>query len=752
MKRRPARASFRRSYCPVVEPLESRLLMANLAPIVHDDSYVAREGRTLTVVAADGVLANDVDPEKGRLTVKVVSDPEHGTIRLRPNGAFEYFHDGSAALTDQVQYQATDVHGATDTGTIDFTIRPVNDAPVAASDVYLVTTRKLTVAANEGLLVNDRDAEHDSLKARLVDNPGHGRVILKTNGSFIYAPDAGFQGTDHFTYRVNDGRTNSKIVRVNLVGPVQVADDADLRFLLVGQWVHHSLIGIQQGGRYRQAGNGTHQAIWTLDVVPGLYRVSATWSESANRATNAPFTISDGTTVRSTVRINQELRPNDFRDRSAKWKDLGDPVFVDGHTLVVRLTNDADQYVVADAIRIERLASPPIVRASGSSGQTFVTKDGKQGTWGTEVRHHYATDPPFNATGTLLWLENRGKGSALHGVVLDVSKANEIFTALDLPAGQSRWDPRPTHAYERIVVTGKKIVWVDVRTRQTVRSWNLPFARNDLTGKGNPSADGAYIPLLGDGKHAYILNIATGKSGPPIDLTKDCGLADCDPTSLRYSPNGKHLLVGYAGSNWRLLDVNRSTLKIAVHAMPGFPANCPDCSDGKASRGFLAPKLGHPDFVLGAHGETYVVGQSRTWRGKAVAGVDALSKDGRLGSVLALNVATHAYFSPTAYEVNGVREGFAHHISGKAYDRPGWVYVTYLGAPSEAGKRFAGEIVAIELTTGKVERLGTHRSTSQGCYRCEPHAVPSRDGRHVVFASTWGQDQTEVNAYVIAAD
>ena len=36
-----------------------------------------------------------------------------------------------------------------------------------------------------------------------------------------------------------------------------------------------------------------------------------------------------------------------------------------------------------------------------------------------------------------------------------------------------------------------------------------------------------------------------------------------------------------------------------------------------------------------------------------------------------------------------------------------------------------------------VERLAHKHSAISGCYRCESHAVPSRDGRRVMFASNW---------------
>ena len=43
----------------------------------------------------------------------------------------------------------------------------------------------------------------------MVTNASHGTVTLNANGSFTYAPTAGFTGTDSFTYNANDGTLKS---------------------------------------------------------------------------------------------------------------------------------------------------------------------------------------------------------------------------------------------------------------------------------------------------------------------------------------------------------------------------------------------------------------------------------------------------------------------------------------------------------------------------------------------------------------
>ncbi|MCA9076337.1 MAG: hypothetical protein KDA93_15005 [Planctomycetaceae bacterium] len=96
-------------------------------------------------------------------------------------------------------------------------------------------------------------------------------------------------------------------------------------------------------------------ARWTfIDRAPGRYRVTAICTSHASRATDAPFTLFNGGTLVGTVDVNQQLAPNDFLDGGINREDLM-TVNVTGDTLVVKLSNNANGYVMADAIRIERI-------------------------------------------------------------------------------------------------------------------------------------------------------------------------------------------------------------------------------------------------------------------------------------------------------------------------------------------------------------------------------------------------------------
>ncbi len=91
-----------------------------------------------------------------------------------------------------------------------------NVAPVANADTYTTGfNAPLTVAAS-GVLGNDADANGDALTAAVVAGPAHGSLTLSGNGSFVYAPTAGYIGFDAWTYRASDGVDSSGVATVTI--------------------------------------------------------------------------------------------------------------------------------------------------------------------------------------------------------------------------------------------------------------------------------------------------------------------------------------------------------------------------------------------------------------------------------------------------------------------------------------------------------------------------------------------------------
>jgi hypothetical protein len=123
-----------------------------------------------------------------------------------------------------------------------------------------------------------------------------------------------------------------------------IVDNPNATF--VGYWGTSPSGGYNGDYRWNSAGTGAHTATFTPNLVAGAsYSVSAWWKASPNRATDSPYTIYyDGGS--ETVDVNQEINGN-------QWNLLGTYSFVAGQSGYVVLSDDADQYVIADAVKFE---------------------------------------------------------------------------------------------------------------------------------------------------------------------------------------------------------------------------------------------------------------------------------------------------------------------------------------------------------------------------------------------------------------
>jgi VCBS repeat-containing protein len=101
----------------------------------------------------------------------------------------------------------------------DLTVDAVNDAPVANDDAYPTNEdTPLTVTA-PGVLANDTDVDTPpaSLTAVLVAGPSNAlSFTLNADGSFSYTPINNFSGADSFTYKANDGTSDSNVATVTI--------------------------------------------------------------------------------------------------------------------------------------------------------------------------------------------------------------------------------------------------------------------------------------------------------------------------------------------------------------------------------------------------------------------------------------------------------------------------------------------------------------------------------------------------------
>ena len=179
-----------------------------------NDTYGTPPGTPLQVAAAAGVLANDFGSP---LTAVLVSTVSHGVLLLDGGGGFFYLANIGFTGNDSFTYQVVSGGVTSNVATVTIAVNSVNDPPAAVADSYATDEgTTLNVAAGNGVLRNDSDAERSALTAVLATAASSGTVTLNADGSFSYVPAAAFFGTVTFAYEADDGAARSAATTVTI--------------------------------------------------------------------------------------------------------------------------------------------------------------------------------------------------------------------------------------------------------------------------------------------------------------------------------------------------------------------------------------------------------------------------------------------------------------------------------------------------------------------------------------------------------
>ncbi|MEN8178484.1 MAG: Ig-like domain-containing protein, partial [Pseudomonadota bacterium] len=285
---------------------------------VANDGFVDSNEATVNINVTQGNLLPVADaggPYEGTAGVELTFD---GTGSNDPDGTIVSYlwtfgdggtgtgptptHTYANAEIYTVTLEVTDDSGATDTAATVATIAPPpNVVPVAVDDSYSMLQDSALNILAPGVLGNDSDADGDPLTAALDSGPSNGAVNLNADGSFDYTPDAGFSGTDSFTYVASDGEDNSNIATVTIsvdtvnyapnVGSVADQSDAEESTVSLaviaddpnGDALTYSATGLPPNLTIN-AGSGVISGVISLDAVnhPDLsasYAVTVTVSD-----------------------------------------------------------------------------------------------------------------------------------------------------------------------------------------------------------------------------------------------------------------------------------------------------------------------------------------------------------------------------------------------------------------------------------------------------------------------------------------
>ncbi|OFZ66614.1 MAG: hypothetical protein A2V79_06080 [Betaproteobacteria bacterium RBG_16_56_24] len=378
----------------------SRLTLSDIRvsglPQLHDDVATLAEDNLLSFdpfAQADSQL-------KPLLASHIVTGPTHGALAVNVDGTFSYTPALNYFGIDSFSYRLSDGPLDSNLATVNLTVTPVNDAPVAA-DVQAATAEDTALVIALGTYASDVDST--TLTTQIVTGPTHGVLTQNADGSYSYTPYANYNGADSFTYRINDGALDSNIATVTLAitsvndapqglgANVTTLEDTDYVFQLADFGFSDALDAGSNAGANNfsavtisslpLAGTLTNngivvvagQSISVADIVLGLLKFAPAYN--ANGAGYASFTFQvqdDGGVLNGGVDIDQTARTMTIAVTAVNDA----PVAMDAQATTNEDT-PLNLNLLATASDVDGDVLTPVIIAGPQHGQLVSNPDGK---------------------------------------------------------------------------------------------------------------------------------------------------------------------------------------------------------------------------------------------------------------------------------------------------------------------------------------------------------------------------------------
>ncbi|MFC1727572.1 tandem-95 repeat protein [Patescibacteria group bacterium] len=343
------------------------------------------------------------DPEGTAITYSLDNNPIGSKIDSS-SGLFEWIPteaQGPGSYTFSVI--ASD--GAkSDSEEITVTINEVNATPVADNDS--VTTPEDTEKIIN-LSANDSDLPAQTLTYFIVSTPTNGDVTL-SGDNVTYTPNANYNGDDSFTYKANDGESDSNIATITItVSPVNDVPEANDGSTSTDEDAE-KVIDLSASDVETASNNLVYSIV--SDPTHGSVSISgyqATYTPAANYygSDNFTFRVNDGEANSNTATINITINPiNDSPTADTVGTSTSEETPVDINLSATDIDGDPLSYSIVDSpthgtlsvVTGNQVTYTPNVDYAGDDSFTYKANDGiaDSNTATVDISVNEINDPP----------------------------------------------------------------------------------------------------------------------------------------------------------------------------------------------------------------------------------------------------------------------------------------------------------------------------------------------------------------------
>ena len=293
-------------------------------------------------------------------------------------------------FSDQFLYTVSDGSALSNAGTVTLLVGQANTRPIAEN--LMVTTEE--DQAIESVLQGS-DADRNALTYTIVDAAEHGQINITNSatGEFRYTPENNYNGTDRFTYKVNDGAKDSNTATVTLTinpindppvahqaGPVSVQEDQSQEIQLSADDIDST------GLTYSLVNNGRLGSAEVINAQSGVIRYQPL--VNVNGRDELQFKVNDGELDSTSARIIIDITPVDdgviavddsfSSDEDQSYQGELNFIDVDQDTLTFSIISQTSlgQIALTDSNR-GTFTYTPQLNANGNDQFQFQVSDGR---------------------------------------------------------------------------------------------------------------------------------------------------------------------------------------------------------------------------------------------------------------------------------------------------------------------------------------------------------------------------------------